>query len=161
CSRIRRMPSAHGRRRLSCRLRMGPARQPRPSKRCSQAGEVIMRRLRQFLAPAIVTAMMGASSLAAIAAIQRQNVNSPEWKEELARGFSPYRKLMMEDFPIDDSVTSPYRMVTRSFMHYSYRSHWETSNGFARADVTAFNVRSGFDRNKSWRRSTVPADSPL
>src|SRR5207245_2249537 len=57
------------------------------------------------------------------------------------------------DFPIDDSAHPEFGMYTRGFFQYRYKDHWTMRNGHAVARVTEWVVWSGFDRNKSSRKS--------
>jgi hypothetical protein len=79
---------------------------------------------------------------------------SPEWKDEIARGYLPYRKLTYDDFPVSDGVPARHLMHTEGFFHYTFKSKWLNRGGAFVAHVVEMNVRSGFDQNKSWRRST-------
>ncbi len=90
-----------------------------------------------------------------------QDARSPEWRDEIAQGFLPYRRLALEDFPVNDRVASPYQMHTQGFIRYTYQARWSATAAGASAEVVAFSVRSGFDRNSSWRRSATPPDPAL
>ena len=93
-------------------------------------------------------------ALAAVgSAVPAEDFNSREWRDEIARGFLPYRKLAYEDFPVSDGVQTPHLMHTEGFVHYSYKMTWTASHGTFAAKVTQFTVRSGYDSTKSWRRS--------
>lgn len=76
-----------------------------------------------------------------------------EWKQEISNGYLPYRRLHFEDFPVNDRVHPQHDMFTWSFCHYNYRWVAPPSNGRVVARVTNWTVRSGFDRNKSSRKS--------
>lgn len=105
------------------------------------------RNARALLALAFVAALSTSS-------IARESADTPEWKEEISRGFFPYHHLAADDFPVDDAVVSPSEMNTRGFFHYTYHARWTNEpSGGAVARVTDLTVRSGFDRNKSWKRS--------
>ena len=92
----------------------------------------------------------------AIAAIAgADEYDSPEWKEEIAKGHLPYRKLTMEDFPVNDRGPSPPLMKTESFFNYQVKVKGTQKDGEAVAEVTEFTVRSGFDQSQSWRRPGV------
>ena len=78
---------------------------------------------------------------------------TPPWKEEIANGYFPYRRLATTDFPINDDVNPEYGMYTSVFFHYWYNHRWTVRNGHVVARVTKWLVWSGFDRNKSSRKS--------
>lgn len=84
-----------------------------------------------------------------------EDYNSPEWKDEIARGYLPYRKLTVDDFPVSDQDHSTHWMHTECFFHYQLKAKWTEMNGEIYAEVTQFRVRSGFDQNKSWRKPGV------
>jgi hypothetical protein len=75
------------------------------------------------------------------------------WKEEMAKGYFPYRRLTAADFPINDAVYRQFGMHTVGFVHFDYHVHWTENNGHAVARVTERKVWSGFDRSKSSRKS--------
>jgi hypothetical protein len=86
----------------------------------------------------------------------------PPWKDEVAKGYFPYHRLVTDDFPINDHVHSENGKYTRGFFHYRYKDHWITQNGHTVDRVTEWLVWSGFDRNKSSRRSWFkPIDETL
>ncbi len=77
----------------------------------------------------------------------------PSWQSEIDKGYFPYHRLVATDFPINDEVHPENGMYTTSFRHYYYQFHWNEENGHITARVTNWLVRSGFDRNKSSRKS--------
>jgi len=79
--------------------------------------------------------------------------NSPEWRIEVSKGYLPYHRLAATDFPIDDVAHLEVDMYTRGFFHYHFNYHWTPKDHGAIARVTEWTVRSGFDRNKSSRKS--------
>jgi hypothetical protein len=79
--------------------------------------------------------------------------NTPVWKREIAHGCLPYHRLVRADFPVNDKAYPKYAMYTFGFFHYNYMYHWATQNGHTVAHITEWNVRSGFDRNQSSRKS--------
>ena len=79
--------------------------------------------------------------------------DTPEWKKEIANGCLPYHRLVAEDFPINDAGYLPHGMFTSGFRHYNYQWVTVPKGGRFSARVTEWNVRFGFDRNKSWRRN--------
>jgi Bacterial protein of unknown function (DUF922) len=78
---------------------------------------------------------------------------APPWKEEMANGYFPYHRLATTDFPINDHINPEYGMYTRMFFHYWYNHRWIIRNGHVVDRVTKWLVWSGFDRNKSSRKS--------
>lgn len=89
--------------------------------------------------------------------------NPPSWKEENAKGYFPYHRLTGADFPINDAVHPKYGMHTAGFFHLHYHDRWVAQNGHAVARITDWSVWSGFDRNKSSRKSwfkNVPETLP-
>lgn len=84
-----------------------------------------------------------------------EDYTSQAWKDEISRGYLPYRKLGFDDFPAFDNTTSRHTMYTQGFIHYNFDMRWKESGSGATATITTFTVRSGFDRNKSWKRSTA------
>lgn len=108
-----------------------------------------------------IPALIALALLFATGAAPRDDFGSAEWKDEIARGYLPYRKLTYDDFPIADGVPIPHWMHTEGFVHYGFKASWSSDGGRFRASVTEFSVRSGFDQNKSWRRSTITATKAL
>jgi hypothetical protein len=104
----------------------------------------------------IIAACLALATLAG--AVTVDEYSSPEWKEEIAKGFLPYRKLTMDDFPVDDQVSSSHWMHTEGFFHYEYKASWTESRGEATAKITQLTVRSGFNQKKSWKRGSVSTD---
>jgi Bacterial protein of unknown function (DUF922) len=78
---------------------------------------------------------------------------APPWEEEIAKGYFPYHRLAATDFPVNDFVNPEYGMYTRVFFHYSYNHRLIRQNRRVLARVTKWLVWSGFDRNKSSRKS--------
>jgi hypothetical protein len=75
------------------------------------------------------------------------------WKEEMAKGYFPYHRLTAADFPINDHVDPGYGVYTWMFFHYWYEHRWIVRNGHVSERITKWLVWSGFDRNKSSRKS--------
>lgn len=78
---------------------------------------------------------------------------APPWKEEMAKGYIPYRRLAATDFPVNDHLNPEYGMYTSVFFHYWYNHRWSIQNGHVVDRITNWLVWSGFDRNKSSRKS--------
>jgi Bacterial protein of unknown function (DUF922) len=78
---------------------------------------------------------------------------APPWKEEMANGYFPYRRLAASDFPVKDHVNPEYGMYTWVFFHYSYNHRCIIQNDHVVDRVTKWLVWSGFDRNKSSRKT--------
>jgi hypothetical protein len=53
----------------------------------------------------------------------------------------------------DDEAHPKYAMYTFGFFHYNYKYDCTAGNGHVIARITNWKVRSGFDRNKSSRKS--------
>jgi hypothetical protein len=79
--------------------------------------------------------------------------DAPPWKEEMANGYFPYHRLTTTDFPINDYLKPEYGMYTRVFFHYWYNHRWTVQNGHVVDRVTKWLVCSGFDRNRSSRKT--------
>ncbi len=79
--------------------------------------------------------------------------DSPGWKIEISSGYLPYHRLVAADFPIDDAAHPQFGMHTAGFYHYLFKSHWTLTNDRVVARITDWTVRSGFNRNKSSRKS--------
>ena len=79
--------------------------------------------------------------------------NPPSWAKENAKGRFPYHRLTAADFPINDFAYPQFGMHTRGFLLYQYHEHWTMVGGHAIARISSWNVWSGFDRNKSSRKS--------
>jgi hypothetical protein len=75
------------------------------------------------------------------------------WAAENAKGHFPYHRLVASDFPINDKAHPKYAMHTNGFFQFYYHEHWIENNGHAVARITDWTVWSGFDRNKSSRKS--------
>jgi hypothetical protein len=82
-----------------------------------------------------------------------QALHEAPWKEEMAKGYFPYHRLAVTDFPVNDHLNPEYGMYTRMFFHYGYNHRWVIQNGHVLARVTRWLVWSGFDRNQSSRKS--------
>jgi Bacterial protein of unknown function (DUF922) len=79
--------------------------------------------------------------------------SAPPWREEIANGYFPYHRLTATDFPVNDHIDPEYGMYTWMFFHYWYDHRLIMRNGHVVARVTKWLVWSGFDRNKSSRKS--------
>ena len=79
--------------------------------------------------------------------------DTPEWRKEIAHGFLPYHQLTRADFPVDDKAHVKYAMYTFGFFHYNYETKCTREDGHMLARITEWRVRSGFNRNKSSRKS--------
>ena len=77
----------------------------------------------------------------------------PSWSEEMAKGYFPYHRLTAADFPINDSVHLENEMYTLGYARFRYHILWTKQNGHVIARITDWSVWSGFDRNKSSRKS--------
>jgi hypothetical protein len=78
---------------------------------------------------------------------------APPWREEMAKGYFPYHRLIASDFPINDHVHPEHGMYTWGFFHYRHKDQWIAQNGHTVDRVTEWLVWSGLDRNKSSRKS--------
>src|SRR5438105_6683468 len=92
---------------------------------------------------------------AASAFCETIDYETPEWRKEIAHGFLPYHRLTRADFPIDDKAHPKYAMYTYGFYHYNYEPKCTKEGGHVVARITEWRVRSGFNRNKSSRKSWV------
>ena len=90
---------------------------------------------------------------AAPALCERIAYDTPAWRKEIANGCLPYHRLVRPDFRIDDRAHPDYAMYTFAFFHFNYRYDFSEERGQVVARVTEWKVRSGFDRNRSWRKS--------
>ena len=90
---------------------------------------------------------------AASAFCETIDYETPEWRKEIAHGFLPYHRLVRADFPIDDKAHPRYAMYTYGFYHYNYEPKCTKEGGHVVARITEWRVRSGFNRNKSSRKS--------
>jgi hypothetical protein len=90
---------------------------------------------------------------AAPALCERIAYDTPAWRKEIANGYLPYHRLVRADFRIDDRAQPKYAMYTFAFFHFNYQYVFSDQNGQVVARVTEWRVRSGFDRNRSWRKS--------
>jgi hypothetical protein len=75
------------------------------------------------------------------------------WKEEMAKGCFPYHRLAVSDFPVNDNLDPEFGMYTQVFFHYEYNHRRIIQKGHVVDRVTRWLVWSGFDRNKSSRKS--------
>jgi len=75
------------------------------------------------------------------------------WVTEAAKGHFPYHKLTASDFPIDHSAHPEFGMHTRGCFQFHYHDKSTEHNGRYVARITDWIVWSGFDRNKSSRKS--------
>jgi hypothetical protein len=83
--------------------------------------------------------------------------DTPEWRKEIAHGCLPYHRLDRADFPIDDKAHPRYAMYTSGFFHYNYKYDCTEEEDHVIARITEWKVRSGFNRNKSSRKSWYKA----
>lgn len=90
---------------------------------------------------------------AAPALCERIAYDTPAWRKEIAIGFLPYHRLVRADFRIDDRAHPKYAMYTFAFFHFNYRYVFSEDHGQVVARLTEWRVRSGLDRNRSWRKS--------
>jgi hypothetical protein len=105
-------------------------------------------RLTLIAAYALVCLVWAASALGETIAY-----DTPEWRKEIAHGFLPYHRLARADFPIDDKAHANYAMYTYGFFHYNYEPKCTKDGDHVIARITEWRVRSGFNRNKSSRKS--------
>jgi len=75
------------------------------------------------------------------------------WNEQEAKGYFPYHRLIESDFPINDAVHPENGMYTDGFFRFQYHDHWSGTDGHFVARITDWVVWSGFNRNKSSRKS--------
>src|SRR5579871_5948187 len=87
--------------------------------------------------------------------------DSPEWKDEIASGYLPYRKLTYDDFPAAHGIPTSHKMWTQGFVHYSYRARWTQQGSTFTAKISQISIRSGFDQNKSWKRDSISESKAL
>jgi Bacterial protein of unknown function (DUF922) len=91
--------------------------------------------------------------LGAAATSRGETLHEPPWKEEMAKGCFPYHHLAVSDFPVNDNLHPEFGMYTRVFFHYEYNHRWSIQNAHVVDRVTRWLVWSGFDQNKSSRKS--------
>jgi hypothetical protein len=99
-----------------------------------------------FLACFALAALAGGALL--------DDFDTAEWKREVADGYFPYGKLGYEDFPVNDGHPARYLMHTIGFLHYSFRADVVVKQGKYTAVISQISVRSGFDQNRSWKKTT-------
>lgn len=116
------------------------AKQRRPRRRSP--------RLALFAAYAFVC-LLGVAS----AFCETIDYDTPEWHKEISHGFLPYHRLVRADFPVDDKAHAKYAMYTFGFYHYNYEPKCSKEGDHVTARITEWRVRSGFNRNKSSRKS--------
>ena len=102
-----------------------------------------------IVAKYVFNLLLGAASISCTQALYE----APPWKEEMAKGCFPYHRLAATDFPVNDHLNPEYGMYTRVFFHYWYNHRSSIQNGRVVDRVTNWLVWSGFDRNKSSRKS--------
>jgi hypothetical protein len=101
----------------------------------------------------IATCVLTCLLWAAPAFCETIDYNTPEWRKEIAHGFLPYHRLARADFPVDDKAHAKYAMYTFGFFHYNYEPACIKQGDHMIARITEWRVRSGFNRNKSSRKS--------
>jgi hypothetical protein len=69
----------------------------------------------------------------------------------------PYRQLTWSDFRVDD-VSRGFSAQTETFLTYGYTARVTGRDGQFEAIVLKITFTGGFDRTKSWRRSSVSLD---
>jgi len=85
----------------------------------------------------------------------------PPTQKQIADGVLPYHRLVVQDFLINDTDHSPRVAVTYGFCHYACRSVTVRNDEHFSARVTKWVVRSGFNRNRSWRKSWFKSFSEI
>src|SRR5437764_7635477 len=115
--------------------------------------ELLRRRRRSPGLALIAVYVLSCLLWAASAFCETIDYETPEWRKEIAHGFLPYHKLSRADFPIDDKAHPKYAMYTYGFYHYNYEWRCSKEGDHFTARVTEWRVRSGFNRNKSSRKS--------
>jgi hypothetical protein len=103
----------------------------------------------RIVAKYVFNLLLGAASISCTQALYE----APPWKEEMAKGYFPYHRLAAIDFSVNDHLNPEYGMYTWVFFHYWYDHRWSIQNGRVVDRVTKWLVWSGFDRNKSSRKS--------
>ena len=88
----------------------------------------------------------------AVASSEPLAYDTPEWRKEISQGYLPYQRLLRSDFPIVNEANSKWAMYTTGFFHNNYRYKCQGEDRVV-ARITEWKVRSGFNRNKSWRKS--------
>ena len=87
---------------------------------------------------------------------------SPRPSYDPSEGYLPYHQLTTDDFPIREDPDAKKAAWIEVFLIYKYGYQLSARDGWFFAYVTEWNVRSGLNRNKSYRkRSLLPADFPL
>jgi len=73
----------------------------------------------------------------------------------MAKGIVPYRQLTVDDFQINDDASSKYAFYIRGAIHPQYQFIIKrAANGFLYGYVVQWMVFSGFDKQKSYRKSS-------
>jgi hypothetical protein len=90
---------------------------------------------------------------AASAFCETIDYNTPDWRKEIAHGYLSYHRLARVDFRVDDKAHPKYAMYTFGFFHYNYEPTCIKEGNRVIARITEWRVRSGFNRNKSSRKS--------
>jgi len=111
----------------------------------------------------VAVALLCLMFLAAVAiTFSREAEIRLRWKSDTANGYLPYHQLQIDDFRVDDGASPGSRIYTAGFFHYDYKYRSDTENNNVIARVTHWVVRSGFDRNKSSRKSWfTPSETDL
>lgn len=105
----------------------------------------------------LVTAVFAILALSAAA----DDYADSKWKEETAKGNSPYHRVSMSDYKVVQNINGQADMRTWGFIHYSYTYHWHQDGKLVSVKITKMNIRSGFEGAKSLRRAGFSDESLL
>jgi hypothetical protein len=83
----------------------------------------------------------------------------PTWQDEIAKGFLPYHQLILKDFPIDDKAHPEALYWISPFIDPQMRYLVMHNGDWYYAYLQQWIVFSGFDKNKSSRKSTFRESS--
>jgi hypothetical protein len=87
--------------------------------------------------------------------------DAAEWKRDISDGYLPYGKLAYEQFPVSDGYPTPHLIQTTGFLHYSFRAQIVQQEGRFLARISEISVRSGFDQNRSWKKTSFTEKKAL
>lgn len=85
---------------------------------------------------------------------ESSKAETPSWKDEIAKGYIPYRQLTVEDLPVNDKAHPESAFTLKSFIHPRAQITPRAGDGFVDAVIDQWSIFSGLDRNESSRKST-------
>ena len=94
------------------------------------------------------------SSLRAHAQAPSPAAALPTWQDEIAKGCVPYRQLTVEDFRVSNDTGAEGEFYVATCIDYAYHYYLKPYQGWVYAYISDWIVFSGFNKSRSWRKSS-------